>query len=89
MSKRISLTHLCFADDLLIFLKGDLPSVLGIKEVIGEFNKYSGLQLNVNKCELFCSGIIDEEMQIIKQASGFGKLFLQKKGLSRQAMNWS
>lgn len=29
--KRISLTHLCFADNLLIFLKGDLHLVIGVQ----------------------------------------------------------
>ena len=35
--KRIKLTHLCFADDLLIFFKGTLDSILGIQKVLNLF----------------------------------------------------
>ncbi|KAE8674186.1 Proteasome subunit alpha type-5 [Hibiscus syriacus] len=41
--KRIGLTHLSFADDLLIFWKGTVNSVVGIHCVLQEFYKYSGL----------------------------------------------
>lgn len=35
--KRIGLSHLVFADDLLIFTKGNLSSVLGVKKVLDLF----------------------------------------------------
>ena len=51
--KRIRLTHLCFADDLLIFAKGNIESVIGIQNVLRLFYSYSGLQLNNSKNEFF------------------------------------
>ena len=47
--KRIKLTHLCFADDLMIFTKGNLESIVGIQNVLKFFYTYSGLQLNSEK----------------------------------------
>ena len=41
--KKIKLTHLCFADDLLIFSKGVLNSVAGIQKILQLFYTYSGL----------------------------------------------
>ena len=47
--KRIKLTHLCFADDLMIFTKGNLESIVGIQNVLKLFYTYLGLQLNSEK----------------------------------------
>ena len=43
MCKRVPITHLCFVDDLLIFAKGKLESVVGIQKVLNLFYTYSGL----------------------------------------------
>lgn len=54
--KRLCLTHLAFADDLLIFTKGDLSYVTGVQKILELFYLYSGLQVNNAKCEiLICS----------------------------------
>lgn len=39
------LTHLCFADDLLIFIDGSLSSVQNVLQVLKEFELRSGLGL--------------------------------------------
>ncbi|KAJ9536708.1 LOW QUALITY PROTEIN: hypothetical protein OSB04_un000093 [Centaurea solstitialis] len=39
----LSITHLCFADDLMVFTKGDVNSVMVLKEVLEDFAKISGL----------------------------------------------
>ena len=69
--KNIKLTHLCFTDDLLIFSKGNLDSVVGILEVMKIFYTYSGLQLNNTKTELFSSGMTKEELEEIQKQTGF------------------
>ena len=56
--KRIKLTHLCFADDLMIFIKGNLDSIVGIQNVLKLFYTYSRLQLNCEKSEFFNSVIM-------------------------------
>lgn len=50
---KIKLTHLCFADDLLIFSGADMDSVLTIKEVLADFEDLSGLKANLMKSNFF------------------------------------
>ncbi|GJZ33072.1 RNA-directed DNA polymerase, eukaryota, reverse transcriptase zinc-binding domain protein [Tanacetum coccineum] len=50
--KNLKITHLCFADDLLVFCHGDIKSVSTIKEALEEFSNYSGLKANMSKSTL-------------------------------------
>jgi hypothetical protein len=52
----VNLTHLCFADDLLIFSEASVNSVKVIKDVLLEFESLSGLKANPEKSSLFCAG---------------------------------
>ncbi|XP_038997767.1 uncharacterized protein LOC120122722 [Hibiscus syriacus] len=69
--KKIGLTHLTFADDLLIFCKGNLESVMGVVFVLDYFYKLSGLKLNALKCEIFTAGISVHSTQNIINFFGF------------------
>ena len=69
--KRITLTHLCFADDLMIFTKGNLHSIVGIQNVLKIFYTYSGLQLNAAKSEFFSTGVSKELLEEIQLITGF------------------
>ena len=69
--KRIGLTHLCFADDLMIFTKGNMHSIIGIHNILKLFYSYSGLQLNAAKSELFSSGVKRELVDEIQRVTGF------------------
>ena len=69
--RRIKLNHLCFADDLLIFTKERLASIVGIQNVMHQFFLLSGLKLNCAKSELFSSGISRDELREIHQVIGF------------------
>jgi hypothetical protein len=53
----LRLTHLCFADDLLIFSPATSDSINSIKEVLSEFEELSRLKANPAKSSFFCSGI--------------------------------
>lgn len=55
--KNISLTHLCFADDLMIFAEGTKRSIEGILQVFDEFGKMSGLHISLEKPKLFMAGV--------------------------------
>ena len=52
----VKLTHLAFADDLLIFLEGTETSLAGIFTVLSQFEKFSGLEVNMAKTSMFSSG---------------------------------
>ena len=69
--KKIRLTNVCFADDLIIFSKRNLDYVVGIQKVMKSFSTYSRLQLNGAKTELFSSGMAKEELDEIHNQTGF------------------
>lgn len=54
---RLKLTHLCFADDLLLFFEASLLSLNIVKSALMEFERISGLKANSTKNSFFCSGI--------------------------------
>ncbi|KAG7532469.1 Zinc finger PMZ-type [Arabidopsis thaliana x Arabidopsis arenosa] len=61
--EELKLTHLCFADDLLIFLDGTENSLRGVLSVLADFERMSGLSMNVEKTSLFCSGLGERDLQ--------------------------
>ncbi|GKD06361.1 RNA-directed DNA polymerase, eukaryota, reverse transcriptase zinc-binding domain protein [Tanacetum coccineum] len=68
------ITHICFADDLLVFCHGDPCFMNLIKESIKEFGNCSGLLPNFSKSTIFFSGINEEEQQILLIILLFAKL---------------
>ncbi|XP_039019820.1 uncharacterized protein LOC120151429 [Hibiscus syriacus] len=81
--KRIPLTHLCFADDLLLFCHGSLDAILGVISTLEKFYELSGLKLNALKTELFACGVARNELDLIQSATGFriGQLHVRYLGL--------
>lgn len=55
--KRTNIVGLLFADDLLIFCKGDLQSVRLIKKQLSKFSEASGLCVNKDKCDVYFAGV--------------------------------
>ncbi|XP_074293681.1 uncharacterized protein LOC141620810 [Silene latifolia] len=53
----MGLTHLIFADDLLIFTRGDVPSVQKTAEVLQLFSSWPGLRANFDKSEAYFGGV--------------------------------
>lgn len=64
------LTHLCFADDLLIFTEGSLGSVKGVLDIVRSFESKSGLALSITKTNFFTSGLPSDEIEQIKTETG-------------------
>ncbi|XP_039055415.1 uncharacterized protein LOC120198104 [Hibiscus syriacus] len=69
--KHVSLTHLSFADDLLIFSHGDESSILGVVGVLEVFYELSGLQLNAGKSEMFVCGVQNDILSRMLAVTGF------------------
>ena len=44
--KMVALTHLCFADYLMVFTNGTEDSILGVFAILQHFYTMYGLQLN-------------------------------------------
>lgn len=64
------LTHLCFADDLLIFIDGSIESVQNVLQVLKEFEMRSGLAVSIEKSSFFASGLTQQELDAIKVSTG-------------------
>lgn len=68
--KESKLTHLCFADDFLIFTEGSYESVQGVLDVLRDFESKSGLAISISKTCFFTSDIPDIEVEQIKNQIG-------------------
>jgi hypothetical protein len=54
---KLQLTHLCFADDMLVFSEANSSSIKVVKAALLEFEKLFGLKANPSKSSLFCARI--------------------------------
>ncbi|KAJ9553566.1 LOW QUALITY PROTEIN: hypothetical protein OSB04_017611 [Centaurea solstitialis] len=55
--EQMELTHLCFADDLFVFTRGDVQSVEVLKKALDLFAIHSGLKANLEKSEIFFGNV--------------------------------
>lgn len=55
--KNILMSHLCFADDLLVFTDGTKRSIEEVFKVFKEFESCSGLKISLEKSTLYTAGI--------------------------------
>ncbi|KAH7846413.1 hypothetical protein Vadar_013777 [Vaccinium darrowii] len=68
---KTKIINLCFADDLMIFCKGDLSSVKHIQSSLEEFEVLSGLSPSPGKSHVFFSGVHHATRENILQLLGF------------------
>lgn len=69
----LNITHLAFADDLIVLSRGDYESVHAVKECLKQFAECSGLQASVDKSCLFSAGVHGHDNDSLLEASGFQK----------------
>ncbi|XP_074267063.1 uncharacterized protein LOC141590365 [Silene latifolia] len=67
---RVGLTHLCFADDLLLFCRGDLRSFSLLLRAFGKFSAASGLRMSNGKSNLYCNGDPESLVKNIEESFG-------------------
>ena len=68
--KSTKLTHLSFADDLLIFIDGSIKSVQLVLQILKEFELRSGLAVSMQKTSFFTSGLSVVEVETIQASMG-------------------
>ncbi|GKA31462.1 RNA-directed DNA polymerase, eukaryota, reverse transcriptase zinc-binding domain protein [Tanacetum coccineum] len=68
---KINLTHLCFADDLLMLCHGDLISASILRRALDEFSMTSGLYPSMAKSTVFYSNVPDDVKEDIHLAMPF------------------
>ncbi|XP_049406369.1 uncharacterized protein LOC125870045 [Solanum stenotomum] len=71
MCKKVQLTHLIFADDLMIFCKGNLASVSRVMEALAHFSAATGLEANMEKSSVFIAGVDEDTKAHILERTGF------------------
>jgi len=81
--KTLGLTHLCFADDLMILTDGKIRSVDGIVKVLNQFAAKLGLKICMEKTTLYLAGVSDHSRQLMssRYSFGVGKLPVRYLGL--------
>lgn len=63
----LSLTHLCFADDLMVFVEGTKSSIEGVLSVFEGFTQWSGLSISIEKSTVYMAGVqADEKGRILR-----------------------
>ncbi|XP_074292067.1 uncharacterized protein LOC141618905 [Silene latifolia] len=71
LCKSLKLTHLMFADDLLLFCKGNAHSVMLLMRAFSSFSDATGLNMNNTKSEIFFNGMDEVLQEDIKRVTGF------------------
>lgn len=64
-TEHLKISHLMFADDVMVFFDGTSNSLHGITECLDDFASWSGLQINSTKTELFTAGLDHTESSAI------------------------
>ncbi|CAI8607234.1 unnamed protein product [Vicia faba] len=54
--EKIKIIDFCFADDLLLFTRGDSVSVYLALSALRDFTDSTGLEVNPSKCKVCCGG---------------------------------
>lgn len=80
-TKDISLSHLIFADDLFLFCKGNMDSIIVIHRTVSRFSKASGLYPNLEKSEFFFSNVPEDVIHDALETTGYQQGFLPIKYL--------
>ena len=57
---KLRLNHLTFAGDLMVFCKGDMPSITTLIQGMESFSSSSGLFANNTKSGIYLAGVSDE-----------------------------
>ncbi|KAL4353692.1 hypothetical protein GQ457_06G031150 [Hibiscus cannabinus] len=63
-------SHLQFADDLMIFCEASLEQVLNVKRVLRVFELASGLQLNLKKSRIFGINVAEDDLSSWAESVG-------------------
>lgn len=63
--EKLRITHLAFADDLMLLSRGDPMSVQILMDCLHDFGTRSGLHMNILKSNIYMAGVKPDESEII------------------------
>lgn len=62
---KMNLTHICFADDLIMCCKADITSIQLQLDKFNHFSKVTGLMANLDKSSIYVAGVNQEFKEMI------------------------
>ncbi|CAL5193081.1 unnamed protein product [Lathyrus oleraceus] len=71
--EKSSLINMSFADDFLLFVRGDTMSIDLMMKVFNNFFNYIGMYVNPNKCNIYFGNIENDIKQEIRHATEFSE----------------
>ncbi|KAL2942962.1 hypothetical protein RDABS01_031310 [Bienertia sinuspersici] len=71
LCRRVGLNNLCFADDILMFSRGDMHTITLNLAGLKLFAQATGLEISAAKSEMFCAGVEKGMVDRIQALSGF------------------
>ncbi|XP_057468718.1 uncharacterized protein LOC130757916 [Actinidia eriantha] len=69
----LKITHLAYADDLILLSRGDPTSISLFMDKLNHFREYSGLKISLSKSSFFSAGISATNLETIKAIRGFSQ----------------
>lgn len=67
----MALTNLTFADDVLLFCRGDLKSVEMMLETVQNLFISTSMVVNRSKCKIYFGGIDNDTKKMLKEVTTF------------------
>ncbi|XP_074293386.1 uncharacterized protein LOC141620407 [Silene latifolia] len=91
LCRSLKLTHLMFADDLLIFCKEDLRSITILMETFNVFSAATGLNISNEKSDIYLNGVDQDVENNILRTTGFrkGSLPFKIRGWNKRKISYS
>ncbi|XP_075076335.1 uncharacterized protein LOC142162991 [Nicotiana tabacum] len=71
--RKLDITHMSFVDDLLLFAKGNLSSLVTLYKYFSQFFEALGLQANLGKSSVYFGGVKQNVKEQILAHMGFEK----------------
>jgi hypothetical protein len=71
--KALGISHLSFADDVILLCRGDRSSVQTLLQLVKLFGQTSGLDINTSKSAIYFGGVGDSLKQAILLDTGFSE----------------
>ncbi|XP_058754588.1 uncharacterized protein LOC131627751 [Vicia villosa] len=68
---KLGITSICFADDLMLFTRGDVGSVQAMMDTVNQFSTATGLKASPTKCRVYFGGVDETVQQRILSITGF------------------
>uniref|UniRef100_A0A803P4K7 Reverse transcriptase domain-containing protein n=1 Tax=Cannabis sativa TaxID=3483 RepID=A0A803P4K7_CANSA len=90
LCKHLKLTSVCFANDLILFCKGNAHAVKHLKSALIDFSKASGLEINKDKSHIYLAGVSDDVKRAILQEIQIeeGSFLLKYLGVPLRLTKW-